>query len=129
MRSSLSILALTAAFALSLPAANAQQNPSPSTSPPAAASPDQSGPSADIPDKKLDATAAAVKSVTAVRQSYEEKLAAASTTDKKRLVDEAQQAMAKAVTDQGLSLEEYTKILQVAQNNPTVQNKIIERLK
>jgi len=128
MRSSLSILALTAAFALSLSAANAQsqQGQSPSASPPAAASP---GSSADIPDQKLAATAAAVKGVTAVRQSYEEKLAAASTTDKKRIVDEAQQAMAKAVTDQGLSLEEYTKILQVAQNDPTVQNKIIERLK
>jgi len=37
--------------------------------------------------------------------------------------------MAKAVTDQGLSVEEYTAILQVAQNNPTVQDKIIQRLK
>ncbi|MCK9914559.1 DUF4168 domain-containing protein [Microbacteriaceae bacterium K1510] len=131
MRFYLSALALTAVLALSLSAANAQdqQDRSPSASPPAAASPDQSNPSADIPEQKLDATAAAVKNVTAVRQSYEEKLAAAATTDKKRIVDEAQQAMAKAVTDQGLSLEEYTKILQVAQNNPTVQNKIIERLK
>lgn len=131
MRSYLSAFALTAAFALSLTAANAQnqQGQSPSASPPAATSPEQSNPSADIPDQKLDATAAAVKGVTAVRQTYEDKLASASATDKKRIVDEAQQAMAKAVTDQGLSLEEYTKILQVAQNDPVVQNKIIERLK
>lgn len=130
MRSYMSALALTAAFALLLPAnAQDQQKQSPSSSPPAATAPDQSGPAADIPEQKLDAAAAAVKNVTAVRQSYEDKLAAAPTTDKKRIVDEAQQAMAKAVTDQGLSLEEYTKILQVAQNDPTVQNKIIERLK
>lgn len=131
MRSYFSAFALTAAFALSLTAANAQnqQGQSPSASPPAATSPEQSSPSADIPDQKLDATAAAVKGVTAVRQTYEDKLASASATDKKRIVDEAQQAMAKAVTDQGLSLEEYTKILQVAQNDPVVQNKIIERLK
>jgi len=133
MRSSLTILALTTALGLSLTAANAQQSQapsaSPSASPPAAASPDQSKPAADIPDQKLDATAAAVKGVTAVRQTFEQKLAAAPAADKKRIVDEAQQAIAKAVTDQGLSLEEYSSILQVAQNDPTLQNKIIERLK
>lgn len=125
MRSStgLSALALTAALVLSLPAANAQ------TQSPSATSPSPSNPSADIPDQKLDAAAAAVKGVTAVRQNYEQKLAEAPTAEKERLVGEAQTAMAKAVTDQGLSVEEYTKILQVAQNNPTVQNKILERLK
>lgn len=130
MRSStgLSALALTAALVLSLPAANAQTQ-SPSASPPSATLPSPSNPSADIPDQKLDAAAAAVKGVTAVRQNYEQKLAEAPTAEKERLVGEAQTAMAKAVTDQGLSVEEYTKILQVAQNNPTVQNKILERLK
>jgi len=129
MRPCLTILALTTALGLSLTAANAQQSQAPSASPPAAASPDQSKPEADIPDQKLDATAAAVKGVTAVRQTFEQKLAAAPAADKKRIVDEAQQAIAKAVTDQGLSLEEYSSILQVAQNDPTLQNKIIERLK
>lgn len=128
MRSSvaLSVLALTAAFALSVPLANAQ-NQSPSSQPPSAASP--SSPSADIPDQKLDAAAAAVKSVTAVKETYQQKLSEASDPEKERVVDEAQAAMTKAVTDQGLSVEEYTSILQVAQNNSTVKNKILERLK
>lgn len=131
MRSSaaLSIVALTAAFALSAPSANAQNQP-PSSQPPSATSPGTSGSSADIPDQKLDAAAAAVKSVTAVKESYQQKLSEApSSAEKERIVDEAQSAMTKAVTDQGLSVEEYTSILQVAQNNPTVQNKILERLK
>lgn len=126
----LSALVLTAALVLSLPVANAQsqQNQAPSSSPPSATT-SPSSPSADIPDQKLDAAAAAVKGVTAVKEDYQQKLAEAPTADKERIVGEAQTAMAKAVTDQGLSVEEYTAILQVAQNNPTVQDKIIQRLK
>lgn len=67
--------------------------------------------------------------MTAVKENYQQKLAEAPTAEKERIVGEAQAAMAKAVTDQGLSVEEYTAILQVAQNNPTVQDKIIQRLK
>lgn len=128
-------LVLTAALALSLPVANAQsqQNQAPSSSPPSATTSPSSSPSADIPDQKLDAAAAAVKGVTAVKENYQQKLAEAPTVDKERIVGEAQAAMAaamaKAVTDQGLSVEEYTAILQVAQNNQTVQDKIIQRLK
>jgi hypothetical protein len=42
---------------------------------------------------------------------------------------EATQAISKAVTDNGLSVEEYTAILKVAQNNPAVRDKILQRLK
>jgi hypothetical protein len=35
----------------------------------------------------------------------------------------------KAVTDQGLSVEEYTSIMVVAQNDPMVRQKILQRLK
>ncbi len=70
-----------------------------------------------------------MKGVATVKQDYEQKLAQAPRPEQDRLVDEAQTAMAKAVTDQGLTVEEYTKILQVAQNDPTVHEKIIQRLK
>ena len=84
---------------------------------------------APISDKKLDATAAAVKNVSAIRQSYEGKLAKASGDEKGRLVDEATNAMTKAVTDQGLSIDEYTSIIEVAQNDPEVRNKLLQRMK
>lgn len=128
MRSSpaLSVVVLTAALALSTPWANAQTQ-SPSSQPPAA--PGASNPSADIPDQKLDAAAAAVKGVTAVKETYQQKLSEAPNSEKDHIVDEAQAAMAKAVTDQGLTVDEYTAILEVAQNNPTVHSKILERLK
>jgi hypothetical protein len=35
----------------------------------------------------------------------------------------------KAVTDQGLSVDEYSTILQVAQNDPQVRDKLLQRLR
>jgi hypothetical protein len=37
--------------------------------------------------------------------------------------------MEKAVTDQGLSVDEYTTILELAQNDPIVRNKMVQRMK
>jgi len=131
MRSStttFSVLAVAATLVVP-PLTASAQNQSPSSSPPSTTSPSQSTPSADISEQKLDAAAAAVKGVATVKQDYEQKLAQAPRPEQDRLVDEAQTAMAKAVTDQGLTVEEYTKILQVAQNDPTVHEKIIQRLK
>jgi hypothetical protein len=120
---------LTAGYLLFVPAANAQaQQTAPATSTaPKAESP--STPSADISDQKLDAAAKAVKGISVLQNSYEQKLAKAPQSDKGRIADEADSAMAKVVADQGLSVEEYTNILQVAQNNPTVHQKLLDRLK
>jgi hypothetical protein len=113
---------LTAAFlAAVVPAANAQvQTPAPSPS----------QPSQDISDQKLDATAAALDQIADVKESYTKQIEATpGDAEKRRLVDEANKALVKAVTDQGLSVEEYTSIMVVAQNDPTVRQKILQRMK
>lgn len=113
---------LTAALlATAVPAANAQvQSPAPSPS----------QPSQSIPDQKLDATAAALNQIADVKESYTKQIEATpSESDKQRLVDDANKALVKAVTDQGLSVEEYTSIMVVAQNDPMVREKILQRLK
>jgi hypothetical protein len=115
---------LVAGSLLCATAANAQ-TPSPA-GPPQAQSPGT--PSADIPDQKLDATAAAVQRVASLRQDFQNRIATAAPSDKERIADEANSAMAKAVTDQGLSVEEYTAILQLAQADPAVRDKIRKRL-
>ena len=115
------LLAATCALA---PIANAQ---APSQSQPPAASP-QPDKSASIPDEKIGAAAAALQRVAGIKQDYEQRLAAASDSDKQRLVDEANNALVKAVTDQGLSVDEYSSILVVAQNDPQVREKILQRL-
>ena len=83
----------------------------------------------NIPDQKLDAAAAAMGRVASLKQDYQQRIAAASSTDKERLVDEALSAMRNAVTDQGLSVEEYDSILTVAQNDPGVREKIRQRIR
>jgi hypothetical protein len=120
------MMTLAAASFLYVPAASAQ-NQSPSA--PSITTPKSKVAPADIPDKKLDAAAAAAKSVSAVRDSYEQKLTQAPTTDKKRIADEANNAITKAVTDQGLSVEEFSTIMEVAQNDPGVRDKLLQRLK
>lgn len=118
--------ALTFAIAgvVLMPVANAQNQPSspPTTAPKTTTSP------ANIPDKKLDAAAAAVKRVSALNETYQHKIAEASPAEKQRLRSEANDAMKKAVTDQGLSVEEYKSIVDVAQNDPAVRNKLLQRL-
>jgi hypothetical protein len=84
---------------------------------------------AAIADSKLDAAAAAVKGVSEIRESYEQKLAQAPAAEKERVADEANAALIKAVTDQGLSIDEYTKIIEVAQSDPDVRDKLLKRLK
>ena len=117
-------MALAAAGLLFAPLAHAQVQSAPSTSP--------ANPSAvpkNVPDHKLDAAASAARKVAALQDSYEQKVAEAPTAEKKRIVEEADNAMVKAVTDQGLSIDEFKSIMELAQNDPGVRNKLLERLK
>jgi hypothetical protein len=82
----------------------------------------------DVPDQKLDAAAAALKKVANLKQDFEQRLQSAAPSDEERIVNEARDAIVKAVTDQGLSLDEYTTILVIAQNVPQVREKLLERL-
>lgn len=120
---------LAAGYLLIAPSANAQAvQPS---APPSAA-PNVTQPPArseDISDAKLDAAAKAVRGISMLQSTYEQKLQQTPQSDKARIADEADNAMAKVVADQGLSIEEYTNIIKLAQNDPTVHQKLLERLK
>ena len=110
---------LIGADLLCAPAANAQaQSPSPGAT-------DQPS---NIPDQKLAAAAAAIQRVTSLKQDYQQRITAAAPADKERIVNEANGALVKAVIDQGLSVEEYNSILEVAQNDPGVRAKIRQRM-
>lgn len=113
------VLLMTAGL-LFVPVVNAQvQSPSPgaSTPPP------------NITEQKLDAAAAAIERVASLKQDYQQRIAAAPPADKERILSEAIRALEKAVTDQGLSVEEYDSILEVAQNDPDIREKIRQRIR
>ncbi|MBV8191571.1 MAG: DUF4168 domain-containing protein [Alphaproteobacteria bacterium] len=84
---------------------------------------------ATISDAKLDAAAAAAKNVAALSDKYEQQLAQAPEDQKEGVVREANEALTKAVTDQGLSIEEFSTIMEVAKNDPEVRDKIVKRIK
>jgi len=117
----LAAAALSVAGLLPLPAANAQMNPP-------QARPQAQPPSPTISDEKLNAAAAAIWQVRDIQQSYQRKIEA-TPSDKQRLTIEANDAMAKAVTDQGLSLDEYNSIISTAQNDPAVRKKLTQRMR
>ncbi|HUH83727.1 MAG TPA: DUF4168 domain-containing protein [Stellaceae bacterium] len=81
-----------------------------------------------ISDQKLDATAAAMQRVDDLQKNYRAKLQNAPPADQGRVTDEADKAFEKAVTDQGLSLEEFSSILETAQHDPSVRERLTERL-
>jgi hypothetical protein len=117
--------ALAASALLSLSAAPVQaQSPSaPQTVP------DQIAKPTNISDEKLEAAAAAVKSVAAISDKYQQQLAQAPDEKKEGVVREANDALTKAVTEQGLSVEEFSTIMEVAKNDPVVREKIVQRIK
>jgi predicted ATPase with chaperone activity len=119
-------MTLAAAGLLFIPAANAQQH---APAGPSATTPRPTPTPTNISDKKLDAAAAAVKKVSVIKNNYDQQVAEAPVAEKQRLESEAGDAMAKAVTEQGLSIEEYTTILKVAQKDPVVRDKLLQRMK
>jgi hypothetical protein len=119
------ILILGVGCLLLSPVAQAQNQPL--NQPPAP--PRTQSPSPTISDQKLNAAAAAIEQVTSIKQSYEQKIAEAPPSDKQHITDEANNALKKAVTDQGLSVDEYNTIVQTAQNDPAIRLKLVERIR
>ncbi len=111
---------LTAGCCLSTPTLDVLAQspaPGPSTSAP------------DLSDQKLSAVATALERVASLQQDYRQRIAEAEApAEKDRLVEEANNELTKAVTEQGLSVEEYESILGVAQDNPEIRNKILQRI-
>jgi Domain of unknown function (DUF4168) len=132
----LAAAALIVSGLIMTPAANAQmstpqarpEQQSPQAQSPQAQSPQAQSPSPTISDEKLNAAAAAIGRVTSIRQSYEPKIAAAPPANKQHMSEEANDAMKKAVTDQGLSVDEYNSIIRTAQNDPSVRQKLSQRI-
>lgn len=111
------------------PPASAQPQTPQASPAPQSPAPGPSNPSHAIPDEKLDAEAAAIKQVLSLQQNYQERMAAADESEQKGIQNDAVNAVTKAITDQGLSVEEYTSILEVAQNDPDVRQKILQRIR
>jgi hypothetical protein len=115
----LAVAFVVVSWNLSAPAVNAQVQPP---------SPSLSDPSPNIPDQKLEAAAVALERVASLKRNYQEQIEAAAPSDRERIANEANNALQKAVTDQGLSVEEFNSIIVVAQNDPQIREKLLRRI-
>ena len=117
---SLAATILTAGCYLSIPTMNGlaqSPSPGPSTSTP------------DLSDQKLSAVAAALERVASLQMDYRQRIAQAEApAEKERIVAEANNELTKAVTEQGLSVEEYTSILQQARDDSEIPRKILQHI-
>jgi len=81
----------------------------------------------DLSDQKLSAVAAALVRVASLQQDYGQRIVEAEApAEKERLVAEANNELTKAVTEQGLSVEEYTSILQRARDDSEIRLRILQ---
>ena len=110
---------LTAGCHLSIPSVNVlAQAPSPSIS------------ARDLSEQKLKAVATALERVASLRKEYQQRIAEAEApAEKERIVVEANKELPKAVTEQGLSVEEYTSILDAAHDNPEIRDKLFQHVR
>lgn len=112
---------LTAGCYLSIPTMNVLAQsplPGPSTS------------AQDLSDQKLSAVAAVLERIASLQKNYRQRIAEAEApAEKERVVEEAHNEFTKAVTEHGLSLEEYVSILDMAQADPEIRDKLLQRIR
>jgi Domain of unknown function (DUF4168) len=71
--------------------------------------------------------AAALERVASLQKDYGQRIVEAEApAEKERIVAEANNELTKAVTDQGLSVEAYTSILQQARDDSEIRRKILQ---
>src|SRR6266446_1519412 len=83
-------------------------------------------PTPNISDQQIDRTAAAIQNVKKINANYAQKLSAASPEEADKIAREANAAAQNAVKAQGLSVDEYNSIVQLAQNDPSVRERIVK---
>jgi hypothetical protein len=83
-----------------------------------------------LSDQKLKAVATALERVASLRNDYRQRIAEVEApAEKERIVAEANKELSKAVTEQGLSVDEYTSILDAARDNPEVRDKLFQHVR
>jgi len=81
---------------------------------------------APVSDVMVHRVGKAIRNVTMIRQQYTQRAQASNSPQARQTLDsEAQRDMAKAVSDQGLTLQQYDQVIQMAQADPTLQQRLL----
>jgi hypothetical protein len=83
-----------------------------------------------LPDTTVDKAGAALRQVTVIRQTYAPRIAAAnSDKEKQSLRQQAMDEAAKAVNDQGLSVDQYNEVMRLAEADPGLEQRLVTAAK
>lgn len=73
--------------------------------------------------------AAALARINSLQEAYDHEIAAATTpAAKERVTKETDDAINAAITKEGLSVDEYESVIELAQNDPDVRERILQRI-
>lgn len=85
---------------------------------------------ASVPDATITKAGAALRDVSAIHQTYSERIASAQTPDEKQgLQKQATDAATKAVGNHGLSVDQYNQIITMAQADPDLGQRLLAAAK
>ena len=122
------LLSLAAGAALSLAPALAFAAPDQSPSNPSP--PAQTGATATAPDAAtIGKAGAALHDVAQVQAKYQGKWEAASPEQKQSMSDQANAEAVQAIQSHGLSVQEYSNVIRIAQNDPQVKQQLLDAAK
>ncbi len=80
----------------------------------------------NMSDTMVHKVGTALRHVATIRQTYEQRAKAANTQQQiQDLNDQAHKEMVKAISDQGLSVQQYQQAIQMAQANATLRQRVI----
>jgi len=120
-------LRLAAGAALSL--APALAFAAPDQAPPNQALPAQTGAAAAPDAVTIGKAGAALHDVVRVQAKYQGKWEAASPEQKQSVSDQANAEAVQAIQSHGLSVQEYSNVIRIAQNDPQVKQKLLDAAK
>lgn len=82
--------------------------------------------SADISDDTVTKVGSAAVRVVEIRQTYTPRIVAAqSQAEREDLEQEATEALVEAISDQGLSVDEYNEVVAAAQADPDLEQRLL----
>jgi hypothetical protein len=124
----MAVLAAAVSASATVVPAVAQQSGRPNTAPQGAApqTPGATAPQGQLADATVQKVGKALRSMATIRQEYTEKAQSTKSPDQqKELTDQAQSSMVKAIGDQGLSVQQYNQVIQMAQADPNLKERLL----
>ena len=80
----------------------------------------------NIPDEAIGKAGAALHDVAQLQEKYQGKMASASPEQKQGLNEQANAEAVQAIQSHGISVQEYSRIMRTAQNDPQTKRRVLD---